>query len=59
MKTLDQVEARTIVNTANTPGDVDNTFIISQPGSYYLSGNITGEAGKNGISIQADDVTLT
>lgn len=58
MKSLDQVEARTIVNAANTPGDASSTFIISQPGSYYLTGNITGGAGKHGISIQADDVTL-
>ena len=58
MKTLDQVEARTIINAANTPGDANNTFIISQAGSYYLTGNITGESGKNGISIQAEDVTL-
>ncbi|MFL6540679.1 MAG: right-handed parallel beta-helix repeat-containing protein [Chthoniobacterales bacterium] len=58
MKTLDQVEARTIVNAANTPGDEANTFIISQPGSYYLTGNITGAEGKHGISVEADDVTL-
>jgi hypothetical protein len=58
MKTLDQVEARIIVNVANTPGNATNTFIISQPGSYYLTGNITGVSGKHGISIQADDVTL-
>lgn len=58
MKTLDQVEARIIVNATNTPGDAANTFIISAPGSYYLTGNVTGEANKHGISIQADDVTL-
>ena len=58
MKTLDQVEARVIVNAANTPGDEANTFIISQPGSYYLTGNITGEPDKHGISIRADNVTL-
>lgn len=58
MKTLDQVEARVIVNAANTPGDATNTFIIRQPGSYYLAGNITGASGKHGISVQADDVTL-
>jgi hypothetical protein len=58
MKTLDQIEARTIVNAANTPGNATNTFIISQPGSYYFTGNITGASGKHGISIQADDVTL-
>ena len=58
MKTLDQIEARTIVNANNTPGDANNSFIISQPGSYYFTGIITGESGKHGISIQADDVTL-
>ena len=58
MKSLDQVEARTIVNAANTPGDATNTFIISAPGSYYFTGNITGATGKHGISIQSDDVTL-
>ena len=58
MKTLDQVEARTIVNATNTPGDAANSFIISAPGSYYLTGNLTGEANKHGISIQANDVSL-
>jgi parallel beta-helix repeat protein len=57
-KTLTQVEPRTIVNATNTPGDAANTFIISQSGSYYLTGNITGASGKHGISIQANDVTL-
>ena len=58
MKRLDEVESRLIVNATNTPGDAANTFIISAPGSYYLTGNLTGEADKHGISIQADDVTL-
>ena len=58
MKTLDQVEARTIINAANTPGDATNSFIISAPGSYYLTGNITGVASKRGINIAASDVTL-
>src|SRR4030095_12626363 len=56
MKTLTQVEPRTDVQTL--AGDASNQFIISQPGSYYLSANITGQAGKNGISIQADNVTI-
>jgi hypothetical protein len=58
MKSLDQLEARTIVNAANTPGNSTNTFIINAPGSYYLTGNITGASGKHGISIQTNDVTL-
>jgi parallel beta-helix repeat protein len=58
MKTLDQVEPRKEVNATNTPGDATNLFIISQPGSYYLSANITGVAGKSGIQIAAESVTL-
>jgi hypothetical protein len=58
MKTLDQIEARTPVDATHTPGDSGNSFIISQPGSYYLTGNVNGVANKNGINIQADSVTL-
>ena len=58
MKSLDQVEARTVVNAANTPGDASNQFVISASGSYYLTGNLNGVAGKNGISVQASDVTI-
>ena len=58
MKTLDQVEARIIINAANTPGDANNQFIINAPGSYYLTGNITGVSGKNCILINASSVTI-
>lgn len=58
MKSLDQIEPRTIVNSANTPGDSLDSFIISQPGSYYLTTNIAGVSGKNGIEITANNVTL-
>lgn len=58
MKTLDQVEARIIINATNTPGDASNQFIISAPGSYFLTGNITGVSGKNGILITASSVTI-
>jgi hypothetical protein len=59
MKTLDQVEARTIINSTNTPGDgQSSSFIISAPGSYYLTGNITGVASRRGINIAASDVTI-
>ena len=58
MKTLDEVEARVIVNGTNTPGDATNSFIITAPGSYYLVGNLTGKTGKHGISIRANDVSL-
>jgi len=58
MKTLDQVEARIIINAANTPGNATNQFIINAPGSYYLTGNILGVSGKNGILINYPFVTI-
>ncbi len=58
MKSLTEVEPRIAINAANTPGDAGNLFIISQPGSYYLTGNINGVAGMHGIAISASGVTL-
>jgi hypothetical protein len=52
-KTLTEVEPRTAINAANTPGDATSLFKITQPGSYYLTGNITGS------SSQACSVTFT
>lgn len=58
MKTLDQVEPRTPVNTAHTPGNGAAEFVISQPGSYYLATNIVGMSGDNGIEIDTNNVSL-
>ena len=61
MKTLAEIEPRIAINAANTPGDADGSpslFKITQRGSYYLTSNITGVAGKNGIEIVASGVTL-
>jgi len=57
-KTLSEVEPRTAISAINTPGDSTCLFKITQPGSYYLVGNITGVLGKNGISIAASGVTI-
>lgn len=57
-KTLADVEPRTAINTANTPGDADSTFRITAPGSYYLTENLLGTAGKAGIEIAVDNVTI-
>lgn len=60
-KTLTEVEPRIAISAANTPGDNDATpsvYKISQPGSYYLTGNITGASGKYVIQVDADDVTI-
>jgi hypothetical protein len=57
-KTLTEVEPRTAINATNTPGDADSLYKIVAPGSYYLTGNIAGAAGKHGIEIAASGVTL-
>src|SRR3954471_5692277 len=56
IKTLDQVEPR--IDVLKLPGDGANKYIISQSGSYYLSGNITGDAFKTGIFVNASGVTM-
>ncbi|MBI3852776.1 MAG: right-handed parallel beta-helix repeat-containing protein [Verrucomicrobia bacterium] len=58
MKSLDQIEARTSVNSNNTPGDGISAFKITNSGSYYLTGNITGVSNLHGISITAARVSL-
>ena len=57
-KTLSDVEPRIPISQATTPGDADSLFKITQPGSYYLTGNIAGVAGRSGIKIAASDVTI-
>ncbi len=57
-KTLAEVEPRTAINAVNTPGDADSVFRITQPGSYYLTGNLSGVSGKSGIEIAASGVTI-
>ena len=49
-KTLNQIEPRTPISSL--------PFTISQPGSYYLTRNLSGASGQNGISIGADNVNL-
>ena len=57
-KTLDQVQPSTPIGPDTTPGDAESLFQITQPGAYHLTGNIIGVAGKHGIKISADNVTL-
>lgn len=57
-KTLTEVEPRIAINSTNTPGDGGSSFRITQPGSYYLTGDLTGAASKIGILIAASDVTI-
>lgn len=58
-KTLSEVEPRTAINATNTPGNASLVFRITQPGSYYLTQNISIPASAVwGISIEAPRVTL-
>lgn len=50
MKTLAQIEPRTPISSL--------PFVISNAGSYYLTTNLTGVSGTNGITIVSDNVTL-
>jgi parallel beta-helix repeat protein len=56
MKTLDSVEPRIVVN--GLPGSASAAHVITEPGSYYLTGNVIGFFGGIGIHILSDDVTL-
>jgi hypothetical protein len=58
MLPLADIEPRTVINAINTPENEEALFVISRPGSYYLAGNVTVPAGKVGIVIDADEVTL-
>jgi parallel beta-helix repeat protein len=62
MLTLTQVEPRTPVDYVHTPtggsGIGAAEYLITQPGSYYLTSNVVAVANSNGISIYANDVTL-
>lgn len=50
MKSLDQVQPRTPIAFAG--------YGIYLPGSYYLTTNVVGFAGANGINIICDNVTI-
>jgi hypothetical protein len=66
MKSLDQIDAdiqaagekRIPIDAAHTPGDANDAFVISQAGSYYLTGNITVGGAVTGILVQASNVTI-
>ena len=58
MKSLDQIASTGIaLNGTNTPGDGTFTFIINQPGSYFLTGNLA-PATPSGIQVNVADVTI-
>ncbi|HWX19081.1 MAG TPA: right-handed parallel beta-helix repeat-containing protein [Candidatus Binatia bacterium] len=50
MKTLTQIEPRTPISSL--------PYTIASAGAYYLTTNLTGVSGSNGITIAANDVIL-
>jgi hypothetical protein len=57
-KTLAEVEPRIPISATTTLGDADSVFKITQPGSYYLTGNVTAPNGKAAIEITSGGVTI-
>lgn len=55
-KTIGEIEPRIAVQSL--PAGATAMHVISQSGSYYLTGNISGATGKNGIQVLADNVTI-
>lgn len=58
MKTLNQVEPRIAINSTNTPGTPGSTYVILNPGSYYLTENLAGEPGKFGLEVHSSHVSI-
>lgn len=56
MKSLDQIQPRTDV--LKLGGDIYAQYVITQPGSYFLSTNIVMVSGFRAIEIKTNDVTL-
>ena len=57
-KTLTEVEPRIAINATNTPGDATSTYVITLPGSYYLTGNLAAANGKAAVRIASSRVTI-
>lgn len=55
-KTLGEVEPR--IPIQSLPGNAAAIHVIAQPGSYYLTGPLTGVSGKKGIIVAAPNVTI-
>ncbi|MEL6329148.1 MAG: right-handed parallel beta-helix repeat-containing protein [Planctomycetota bacterium] len=54
----DQAESRIAINQQNTPSGGSALFEINQPGSYYLTGDVSGVSGGFGIRVNVPNVTI-
>lgn len=57
-KTIAEAEPRIALSVSTAPGDANSVLRITAPGSYYLTGNVTGQPGKHGIEVAASHVTI-
>jgi hypothetical protein len=48
----------TAISLANTPGDADSHFRITESGSYYLTGNLLTSTSGSAIEVAADHVVI-
>ncbi len=53
MRSLDQIEPRVCIN--DLAGDEGAVHVITEPGRYFLSGDVFGEPGKSGIVVRLDE----
>lgn len=56
-KPLSEIEPRIAINATNTPGNGLAEFVITQPGSYYFTGNVN-TSSKSMLIIRASNVTV-
>lgn len=56
MKSMADLEPRIPIQSLT--GDATSQYLITQPGNYYLTGNLVGVASKSVIAIDADGVTI-
>ena len=56
MKPLSAIEPRMPVQGLS--GSATSMFVITEPGSYYMTGNINADPNKNGIEIICSNVTV-
>lgn len=51
-------EARVPLTQDTAPGNASAVYAISQPGSYYLEGNVFPDGLRSGIQVTAEGVTI-
>lgn len=61
MKTLTEIRPSTAISAENTPGDATSKYVITSPGSYYLTKNeavLFLQGQQVGIRVEANNVSI-